>query len=157
MTSEASQARTSQALDRNLTAALLPQGASVTAVHCQDSSGANLALERSGSEYILSGQFQESLISLVPVSLTMSFDSTRSPDEGSLSFENLRGDLHVAETESKIAITKLEIRGLKDRYGAQLVVHTAQLQIELSGCLVNTTALLRLNNPLRQPALASAK
>jgi hypothetical protein len=129
-------------LSRNLASASLPQGASVTALHCTDSSGAHLEIERTGSEHILTGEFKESLISSAPVSLT---------------FEQGAGGLHTQEKRDQLPVQKLEIRGLQDRYGATLIVQTNQHLIELSHCQVNTAALFRLSRLGSRQTLASVK
>jgi hypothetical protein len=144
-------------LSRNLASASLPQGASVTALHCTDSSGAHLEIERTGSEHILTGEFKESLISSAPVSLTFAFSGTKLVDEDGLVFEQGAGGLHTQEKRDQLPVQKLEIRGLQDRYGATLIVQTNQHLIELSHCQVNTAALFRLSRLGSRQTLASVK
>jgi hypothetical protein len=150
------QRRASSQWSRNLAQGSLPQGTSVPVVVCKDSSQAQLAIERAGSDHVLSGEFSESLVSADPVTLSFSFSDAKMLEEDSLGFENAVGELHTKEMPQSQRVQKIEVKELSNRFGAKVTIETKNMQIELTHCQVNTAALLRLTK-IAERQLASIK
>jgi hypothetical protein len=139
--------------NRALSDSTLAQGAPIEVMRCLDGSGASFQMQRMGSQFVLSGLlFDPSFPKGGQAHTSLVFGQTQSLDESRLSF-NVEGDgeIHFADS-SVLKLTSIEIDRLQDRYGAVVVLDAKNLRMELSGCQVNTQALLQTQDRPKEVA-----